>query len=57
MSNSNKDVNQILDYANKSLELINNKQKELIDLKNLIQNFTESNSQVPIKIESVSLLI
>ena len=56
LSNTNKDINQLLDYANKSLNMINQKKTEISELIKTIENYTLSNSQIPIKIESVSFV-
>lgn len=53
LNNANKDVNQLLEYTNKSLQSINNKQKDLNNLINSVQNFTLLNSDKSNKIETV----
>jgi len=55
LNNANKDLNQLLEYTNKSLQSINNKQKDLKTLIDNVQNFTLLNSDKSNKIESVRL--
>ena len=55
LNNANKDVNQLLDYTNKSLQSINNKQKDLKNLVDSVQNFTALNADKSKKIEAVIL--
>ena len=57
LNNANKDVNQLLDYTNKSLQSINNKQKDLKNLVDTVQNFTSLNSDKSMKIESVRFFL
>jgi len=55
LNNANKDLNQLLEYTNKSLQSINNKQKDLKTLIDNVQNFTLLNSDKSNIIESVTL--
>ena len=54
LNNANKELNQLLEYTNKSLQSINNKQKDLNNLIGSVQNFTALNSDKSNKIESVT---
>jgi hypothetical protein len=54
LNNANKELNQLLEYTNKSLQSINNKQKDLNNLIGSVQNFTILNSDKSNKIESVT---
>lgn len=54
LNNANKELNQLLEYTNKSLQSINNKQKDLNNLIGSVQNFTVLNSDKSNKIESVT---
>lgn len=55
LNNANKDVNNLLDYANKSLTSINNKRNDINDLIEKIQSYIQSNKEKPTKIDFVSL--
>lgn len=52
--NSNRDVNTLLEYANKSLNSINNKKNDINDLVQKIESFIQNNKEKPSKIESVN---
>ena len=54
LNNADKELNQLLEYTNKSLQSINNKQKDLNNLIGSVQNFTVLNSDKSNKIESVT---
>ncbi len=54
LHNANKDLNEILNYANNTLNQIESKKKELTDLSVLVQNFTDSNRDRPTTIKNVS---
>lgn len=53
LNNANKDVNQLMEYTNKSLQSINMKQKDLMGLVKTIENFTNFNSEKSKNIETV----
>lgn len=55
LNNANKDVNNLLDYANKSLTSINNKRNDINDLIEKIQSYIQNNREKPTKIDLVSL--
>lgn len=55
LNNANKDVNNLLDYANKSLTSINNKRNDINDLIEKIQSYIQNNREKPAKIDLVSL--
>ena len=53
LNNANRDINNLLEYANKSLVTINTKQLELTDLSKSLQNFTQMNKEKPMQIRTV----
>lgn len=54
--NSNRDVNSLLEYANKSLNSINSKKNDINELIEKIESFIQNNKEKPGKIELVILI-
>lgn len=53
MNSANKDINNLMEYANKSLDSIDTKQKDLSNLIDQIEKNIEAYKEKPAKIETV----
>lgn len=56
MKNANRDINDLMDYANKSLQEINNKKAIINDLIVTVVNFTDENRDKPERIMKVCMI-